>query len=640
MTPYQLFLLVLGLYIGVLAATGLYFSKRQKNLVDFWLAGKEAGGLAIGVSAAASWLTAGAILAVIGFFLLQGMGSIWGFVAPNVIALLMIALLVKKIKKLPAITQPELLEMRYGSFIRLPVALIITVVMILFAVADIKGFAMVLEVFYGVTPLHAALIVGLAVSVYVTLGGLSAVIVTDVLQFICLAVFVLVMAGAVLFSGAASATMSIPQLFTGMPATWWDPLSIGLPMVLIFICAIVPGWITEQDPWQRVWATRNEHSARNGMVFGAVLVALVFAGCAAIAIGLNALYPDIAAMGFPMGMSKAEPALLTFIMERGSSALPVALCAVALATAAMSCTDTFAASGGSCLARDVYQRYLRPAATMGEMRLVNRFAVLVIVSSATAASFLIDSIINAIHIATFIASASYFFALMGGLYWRRATGAGAAASLCAGFIVQVALVWLDLSHSTPMGAPYLESVHPMLMGHGVIVAMLASGGVFVGVSLATRPSPQVRLVPFFKTEADALAVTLNDRDDGCHDDWIDSEEVVVRRCGGMVRLHADDVLVPGLWETLMAALCSAEGRWVRECGADAVCRYGGGEFLTRVTVTRGDGPATLWFAAEGPESHCDGLAKALLRARDEARLAFRRISGGMDFTGRSVWTVK
>jgi SSS family solute:Na+ symporter len=75
------------------------------------------------------------------------MGSIWGFVAPNILALFIIAFFVKKVRTLPAITQPELLEMRYGNHLRLPVAIIITVVMILFAVADIKGFAMVLEIF-------------------------------------------------------------------------------------------------------------------------------------------------------------------------------------------------------------------------------------------------------------------------------------------------------------------------------------------------------------------------------------------------------------------------------------------------------------------------------------------------------------
>ena len=100
------------------------------------------------------------------------MGSIWAFVAPNIVALLVIAVLVGKIKNLPAITQPELLEQRYGSSVRWPVALIITVVMILFAVADVTGLSLVLQVFYGLDPLYAAAIVAIAVSLYVTLGGL------------------------------------------------------------------------------------------------------------------------------------------------------------------------------------------------------------------------------------------------------------------------------------------------------------------------------------------------------------------------------------------------------------------------------------------------------------------------------------
>lgn len=498
MSGYHLFLLVLFIYIFILVLTGLYFSKRQTTPTDFWLAGKSAGVLSIGFSAAASWLTAGALLAVIGFFILLGLGSIWGFVAPNILALFIIAFFVKKIKKLPAITQPELLEMRYGPFLRLPVAIIITVVMILFAVADIKGFAMVLQIFYGIDPLYSALIVGLAVSIYVTLGGLSAVIATDVIQFLFLSAFILVMA-VVVMAGATTATSLSPgQLISAVPAGWWNPVSIGMPMVLIFVFAIVPGWITEQDPWQRVWAAKNERCARNGMLLGSFLVALVFGGCAIIALGLNALYPEIALMGFPMGMAKAEPALLTFIMGAEFSNLALALCAVALAAAAMSCTDTFAASGASCVARDIFQRHLCPGATMEQMRRVNRISVLVIVLLATAGSFFINSIIDAIHIATFIASASYFFVLMGGLYWKRATAPGAMASLCTGFVLQVGLVIFDLAKTAPMSPPFLESFHPLFMGHGVIFSMLASGIVFIGVSLVTAPSEKIHLDPFFK----------------------------------------------------------------------------------------------------------------------------------------------
>ena len=498
MNAYTLFLILLSVYIAFLVLTGLYFSRRQATASEFWLAGRRASFLSIGFSAAASWLTAGALLAVIGFFMLLGMGSVWGFVAPNILALLIIAFFVNKIKDLPAMTQPELLEMRYGSHLRLPVALIITVVMILFAVADIKGFSMVLEVFYGISPVWAALIVGLAVAVYVTLGGLSAVIATDVVQFICLSLFVLVMAGAVLTGAGSAQSLTLGQMLGSAPDNWWNPMSIGLPMVLIFVLAIVPGWITEQDPWQRVWAARDNAAARNGMLLGSLLVALVFGGCALIALGLNLIYPDIAKAGFPMGMAQAEPALLTYIMDLKVSDFSLALCAVALATAAMSCTDTFAASGASCVARDIYGRYLNPEADAAQMQTVNRGSVLVIVGLATLGSFFINSIIDAIHIATFIASASYFFVLMGGLYWKRATGKGAVASLWTGFVVQTGLVAVDLIKTPPMAPPFLESLHPALMGHGVIPAMLISGLVFFGVSLVTAPASAEQLAPFFK----------------------------------------------------------------------------------------------------------------------------------------------
>ena len=103
---------------------------------------------------------------------------------------------------------------------------------------------------------------------------------------------------------------------------------------------------------------------------------------------------------------------------------------------------------------------------------------------------------------------SLVFVLMGGLYWKRATAAGAVTSLWTGFIVQTGLVIFDLVNTAPMAMPYLESIHPVFMGHGVIVAMLISGSVFVCVSLVTAPGSEKQLAPFFNdtgiSEPDAL----------------------------------------------------------------------------------------------------------------------------------------
>ncbi|MCK4811559.1 MAG: sodium:solute symporter family protein, partial [Methanosarcinales archaeon] len=175
----QTFLILLILYIAILIAIGWHFAKKQRTMTDFWIAGREIGTINIGMSAAASWLTAGALFGVTGLFLSIGLGSVWIFVAPNIIALALIAVLVPRIKRLPSLTQPELIEIRYGPVLRAPIAIAITIVMILFAVADFKGFGYVLEVFYGIDPIYSAAIMVVAISLYVTLGGLRAVIWTD-----------------------------------------------------------------------------------------------------------------------------------------------------------------------------------------------------------------------------------------------------------------------------------------------------------------------------------------------------------------------------------------------------------------------------------------------------------------------------
>ena len=638
MDSYSIFLVMLAVYITGLLAIGWYFNKNQKSVTDFWLAGRKIGPSALGFSAAASWLTAGGIFAVTGFYMLQGMGSIWGFVAPNVLALLIIAVLVGKIKNLPAITQPELLEQRYGSAVRWPVALIITVVMILFAVADVTGLSLVLQVFYGLDPIYAAVMVAIVVSIYVTLGGLAAVVWTDVIQFSFLAIFTLGMAfatvGTVMDGSLNTTAISVSELFGNVPGTWWNPFSIGLPMVLIFTLAIIPGWITEQDPWQKVWAARDAKSARLGMIIGSLMIGVIFAACAVIAIALNSLYPEISELGFPAGMALAEPALLSFVNERFISApLIIAFSAIGLAAASMSCTDTFATSGASCISRDIYQRYIKPEATMKEMMVVNRISVLFIIFAATAGSFVISNIIDAIHIATFIASASYFFPLMGGLYWKRATKEGAFAGMIVGFTAQAVLVVLDLIKTQPFSPYYLETLHPALMNHGVIVGMTLSAIAFFGVSLMTKPSSRVNLAPFFEEEAEELARyearEINEKDP----EYVAflknvDEKVTGERAHLQLNLRASGALS---WHELVEKLKLSSPAWVTPTGLDSVYRLTHGDMLACVAVTRGSRERDIWLKAEPRLETVIRQRKELFTAYEELKKVLGQKGVALDF---------
>lgn len=608
MSGFEMFAVLLGVYLGGLVGIGLYFSRKQQSVIDFWLAGRKVGACQTAFSAAASWLTAGAILAVIGFYMLSGMGSIWGFVAPNILALLFIAFFAKRLKRLPVITQPELLEQRYGPALRAPVAAIVTSVMILFAVADIKGFAFVLHIYYGLNPGWAAVTVALAVSAYVTLGGFSAVVWTDTVQYLLLAFFAGAMACLALEAALAlPESDALPDVLTTTPPGWWNPLSVGLPAALIFSLAIIPGWVTEQDPWQRVWAARSPAAARIGMIGGAFLILLVFIACALIAVSLNRLYPEIGALGFPAGMPRAEAALLDFITSGRFSPIFVALTAVCLAAAAMSCADTFAASGAACLSRDIYQRFIRPDATMGEMLMVNRIGVLLIVLAATGASFFIASIIDAIHIATFIASASCFFPLMGGVFWKRGTRQGALAGLAAGAVVQILLVAIDLERTVPPAPPFLEGLSPFLMGHGVLVGMGISGAAYIGVSLLTAAPETACLAPFFEDEARKLALRhAADFASGERPEGTLQLPLVLRPNGERTLIRARYEAARSIdWPLLVERLKRDNPVWRNPGGYDALYRLTDPDLLGCITLTRGRTERQIWLQAEPQHALAD-----------------------------------
>ena len=433
MDAYHLFLVFLAIYIAALAGIGLISSRRQKSVTDFWLAGRELDPVTIGFSAASSWITASALLLATGLFLFMGVSSIWIWVFPNIAALILVAAISGRIKNIPALTQPELMEIRYDPMIRGPVALAVTIMMILFSVVDFIGFKLVLGTFFGVEPLYAILIMAASVAVYVSIGGFRAVVRTDILQYVLLAglaIFVAFIATRM----PVSEGISLSSAAAALGPDWWNPfvsgmlLPAGLLTVLILQMALLPGWVAEQDPWQKIWAARDERSAKHGLILGAALLALVYLCCLLTAIGLSVIYPK------PAGEVDAEMLYLRLISDNVSPVL-LAILTIGFAAASMSCTDTFATSGASCISRDLIQRHIRPAATMKEMLVINRVLVVIMIAVSAFIALQVESIMDAVIIATVIGTTSYFFPIIGGLYWKRGTTSAAWSALLTGSII-------------------------------------------------------------------------------------------------------------------------------------------------------------------------------------------------------------
>ncbi len=579
------FLTLLALYIAALIAIGWHFAKKQQTMTDFWLAGREIGAGNVGMSAAASWLTAGALFGVTGMFLSMGIGSIWIFVMPNIIALALIAVMVPRIKRLPSLTQPELIEIRYGPLLRVPIAIVITIVMILFAVTDFKGFSYVLNVFYGIPPIYAVLIMVVSISLYVTLGGMRAVIWTDAIQFTFLAALAILVGAAALYTPVHNTGIPVSGLFTGMESGFWDLFALGgVVGVFIMQIAMLPGWITEQDPWQRVWAAKDVRSARSGMLLGSLLLAVVFGACFLAAIGLHALYP------VPANESAVEQLYLIFIQDTFPP-VTLAFIAIGFAAASMSCTDTFATSGASCVSRDIYQRFIKPDATMKEMRTVNRILIVVMVVISAAISMHVETVMDAVIMATVIGTSSYFFPIMGALFWRRATAQGALAGLAIGGISQITLI---IAEATYIGR--LDAISPLLIEHGVLIGVSLSAISFVGVSLLTPRSDDHRLAPFFSDVAERFLKKASvDRNDPAYTRF--KGEIEGYASGE--RMHLSAVVKTREtfnWDELVSKLTDTH-TWIAPSGIEVAYRLSSTDMLSCPRIVHG-GENQVWIFAE------------------------------------------
>ncbi|HNQ52911.1 sodium:solute symporter family protein [Methanothrix soehngenii] len=611
-----MFLVFLAIYIAILLGIGLYFSRRQRSETDFWLAGRELGPISIGLAAASAWTTASALLLATGLFLLYGIGSIWIWVFPNIAGLAIIAAISGRIKNIPALTQPELMEIRYDPMIRAPVAIAVTIMMILFSVTDFIGFKMVLGTFFGIEPIFAIAIMAVSVALYVGVGGFRAVVWTDMVQYILLAGLAAYVAHMAL-GLSANEGVSLIAASSMLGADWWDIFSMGgILGALVFIVALVPGWVAEQDPWQKVWAARDDRSAKRGLLLGATLLVLIYSFCLLAAIGLSVIYPR------PGNEMEAEMLYLRIISDNVPGWL-LGLLTIGFAAASMSCTDTFATSGASCLSRDLVQRHLWPTATVKEMLILNRILIVIMVFISALIALNVDSIMDAVIIATVIGTTSYFFPIIGGLYWKRATKWGAMAALVAGGGTQILLVsyeqfWLK--------AP-LDSISPYMVEHGVLVGLSLSALFFVGVSLATRQAEDIRLAPFFPDIAERVFQGDLPRADRTNPDYLKiASDIEEKSAGDRIHLrltieysraHEEAGHQLLMWKPFIEKLQERHPVWFTPTGSHVAYRLSQADMQACIKMVHGTS-RQIWLNSEPRLEEGD-------RQRDELVIAYQEI---------------
>jgi solute:Na+ symporter, SSS family len=449
---------VIALYFAVMIGAGYWGLRRARSADDYLVAGRRLGPFMYIGCLGAVVLGGASTIGGVALGYDNGISGMWlvFWIGMGVIALGI--LMSTRLSRLGVYTVSEMLENRYGSASRLISAIIIAVYALMIAVTSTIAIGTVFNVVLGLSPTVAILVAGGIVVAYSVAGGMWSITLTDIIQFCIMTVGIFFL----LLPLSISAAGGFSGMSEALPGSYFSLTAIGWQTIFTYFLLFFFGLMIGQDIWQRVFTARSPEIARWGSVAAGVYCLLYALAGALVGTAARVILPDIQSdNAFARIATEALPAGITGLV------LAAALAAV------MSTASAGLLASSTILANDVYAGFI--ARGDHNKVLVSRATTLLVGIVVLVISLIVSDVVGALTVAYDLLSGALFVPIVGALFWRRATAAGAVASMAAGSVVVVVFMVVDgLFANTP-----------------IIWGMLASLVVFVVVSLLTpRPSEE------------------------------------------------------------------------------------------------------------------------------------------------------
>ncbi len=177
--------IIIFIYMSLLICLGIYLSKKQYSINDYFLGSKSLPWWGVGFSTMATQLGAISFISAPAFVGMRpGGGLIWlgyEFAVPLAMIFL-IAVVIPLFHKSGIISIYEFLEMRFNRETRVFVSIVFLVSRGLATGISIYAVALVLKVILNIPLAFIILIIGAVALLYDYMGGIKAVIISDVIQ--------------------------------------------------------------------------------------------------------------------------------------------------------------------------------------------------------------------------------------------------------------------------------------------------------------------------------------------------------------------------------------------------------------------------------------------------------------------------
>lgn len=476
---------IIAFYLVGILLLGVYFRRYVHTAEGYFLAGRMLPFWAIAFS------IVGSDIGVTDFIGLSGEAYKHGIVAANydwigsVPAMILAGLVfIPYYWRNGVYTIPEYLGLRYNIYVRTFSAFLWLIVIsfnigIMFwisggIISDLLGWPLFVSI----------LLMASIVGTYTLFGGLSAVVMTDVVQVVIMMIgsSAILILGFIEIGGWGAMVELIQSrgpefnnhfklilpMNTESPYPWTGIL-FGLTLVL------APAYyIGNQNIVQRCLGASDEWNAKAGMLGAAFLKTLV---------PLFIVFPGLIALALYPGIENSDKTLLTLVEHL----LPAGITGLVLAAfiaALMSSIDTFLASTSTIFTKDIYQNFIRKDAPDSHYLKVGRWVTAIILIIGMISAPLTDRFDG---VYTYFQTLNSFIQgpllaiLLLGIFWSRTSRIAGLAGLTGGVLCAL-LMFIFSDQLFTIKDPYLYIAWWSFVGAFIITIV---------ITLITRP-PEIK----------------------------------------------------------------------------------------------------------------------------------------------------
>jgi SSS family solute:Na+ symporter len=511
--------LIIAIYFGFVLTIGALARRQVSDSIDFFLSGRSLPAWVTGLAFISANLGAVEIMGMSASGAEFGLPTVHYFWVGAIPAMLFLGVVMmpfyygSKVRSVP-----EFMRRRFGTGAHLVNAISFAVAQLLIAGINLYLLGTIINALLG-WPLWVALMVAAAVVLsYITLGGLSAAIYNEVLQFfvIVAALLPLTLLGLHKVGGWDGLTDKITDAADKNPAgataadqlnSWPGNALSGLTSDVWSVVGIVFGlgfvlsfgyWTTNFVEVQRAMASDSISSARKTPIIGAfpkMFVPFITILPGMIAAVLVTEIADVKSGEAVTGGTEGDVTFNDSLLYLMRDLLPNGLLGVAIAgllAAFMAGMAANISAFNTVFSYDLWERYVAKDREDGYYLRIGRLAtvaatIIAIFTAGLASNF--SNIMDYLQVLFGFFNAPLFATFILGMFWKRMTATAGWVGLSAGTLSAVAVAFLT---EDAFGS-WSTGVIP-LAGQGA--AFLAASTAFVvdivlsvAVSLVTKPKP-------------------------------------------------------------------------------------------------------------------------------------------------------